>query len=91
MTSVVKELLSCDGTRKVEIFRREDGSFGFEALRFSEEPPEHCWIPYGRFSECFASEEQTAESEARGRIDWLKNHGDDGYKAMQTDAASRRC
>jgi hypothetical protein len=72
MRSIVKERVARDGKRKVQIFRREDGSFGFEALQFSEEPLELCWIPYGRFSECYAADEQTAEYEARGRVDWLR-------------------
>jgi hypothetical protein len=73
MRSIVKELVARDGKRKVQIFRREDGSFGFEALRFSDEPLEMCWIPYGRFSECFAGDEQKAESEARSRVRWLQD------------------
>jgi hypothetical protein len=54
-------------------FPAKDGSFGFEALRFSDEPLEMCWIPDGRFSECFAGDEQTAESEARSRVHWLQD------------------
>jgi hypothetical protein len=74
----VKELLARDGKRKVQVFRREDGSFGFEALRYSDEPLELCWVPYGRFSECFAGDAQTAEAEARGRVDWLRDIENDG-------------
>lgn len=77
MKDVVKELVARDRKRKVQIYRREDGSFGFEARRFSEEPRELCWIPYGRFSECFAADLQTAEFEARGRVDWLRGQMDD--------------
>ncbi len=78
MRSVVNELVARHGKRKVQIFRREDGSFGFEALRFSDDPQELCWIPDGRFSECFAEDEQTAEFEARGRVDWLRDNESDG-------------
>ena len=74
MRSIVKELISPDGKRKVQIFRRDDGSFGFEALRFSDEPLERGWIPDGRFSECFAEDEHTAESEALGRVLWLQDN-----------------
>ncbi len=77
MRTVVKELVARDGKQKVEIFRRDDGSFGFAVLRFSDESLELCWIPYGRFSECFADDKQTAESEARSRVDWLQGHGAD--------------
>jgi len=73
MRSIIKELTAQDGKRRVQIFKREDGSFGFEALRFSDEPLEMCWFPDGRFSECFASDEKTAESEARGRVHWLRD------------------
>ncbi|HCS48296.1 MAG TPA: hypothetical protein DIW61_08605 [Candidatus Aminicenantes bacterium] len=73
MRSIIKELMAHDGKRKVQIFRREDGTFGFEALRFSDETLEMCWIPDGRYSECFTGDEQTAESEARSRVPWLQN------------------
>ena len=39
---VVKEILSADGMRKIEIFRRPDGSYGFEGYRLSDEPRERC-------------------------------------------------
>ena len=70
---IVKELVASDGTRKVQIFQRENGTFGFEALRFSDDPLEMCWIPEGRFSLCFADEVQIAEREARDRVDWLRD------------------
>lgn len=75
MKTQINELLSPDGKWKVRIFRREDGSFGFESLRLSEEPLEMCWIPHGRFSECFAPTAEIAEREARGRVDWLRDVG----------------
>jgi len=78
MKSIVKELVARDGKQKVRFFRRHDGSFGFESLRFSEEPLEGCWIPHGRFSECFAPSLEAAEREARGRVDWLRDERDDG-------------
>ena len=78
MNTIVKELLAPDGKWKVQVFRRGHGSFGFESLRFSEEPLEMCWIPHGRFSECFAPSADIAEREARGRVDWLRNENGDG-------------
>lgn len=69
----VKKLLADDRRRKVRIFERDDGSFGFEVLRFSDDPLEMCWVPYGRFSECVAPDAETAESEARERVDWLSD------------------
>ena len=76
MRSVVKELVARDGKRKIEIFRRRDGSFGWESQRFSDDPLELCWIPQGRFSECFAATVEIAEREARGRVDWLRDEGE---------------
>lgn len=64
MRTVVKELLSPDGKRKVVIFRRDDGTFGFESVRFTDDSLERSWIPSGRLSECFARDERTAEAEA---------------------------
>jgi len=78
MWTLVKEIVARDGKRKVNIFRRHDGSFGFESLRFSEEPLEMAWIPHGRFSECIAPSSEVAEREARGRVDWLRDESDDG-------------
>jgi hypothetical protein len=72
MKTVVKELRSRDGRLKVHIFRRDAGTFGFDQWRFSDEPREHCWIPFGRFSECVAPDQRTAEQEARDRIEWLR-------------------
>jgi hypothetical protein len=69
MNVVVKTILSADGLRKIEIFRRPDGSYGFEGYRLSREPLERCWIPYG-FHGCRADDVAIAEREALGRVDW---------------------
>lgn len=61
-----------------EVFKRADGSFGFESLLFSDDPLEMAWIPHGKFSECFASTAEIATREARGRVDWLREQSDDG-------------
>jgi hypothetical protein len=78
MRIVIKEILATGGKRKVQIYQRDDGSFGFGALQFSEDPLENCWIPHGRFSECIALSAEIAEREARGRIDWLADEHNDG-------------
>ncbi len=79
-----------DGKRKLLVFRRDDGSFGFQSLRFSEEPLEMCWIPDGRFSECFAPTMDIAEREARGRVAWLRDESDDGQQLSGGAADERR-
>lgn len=68
---VVRELLAVDGKHKVEIFRRANGTYGFEVLFWSDEPSEMYWIPVGRYSECVAPDLATAEAEARSRVEWL--------------------
>lgn len=72
---IVKEILDATGKRKVEIIQRADGSCGFSAWVFSDDPLEKCWIPIGRYSECYAPDADRAESEARGRVDWLRQAG----------------
>jgi len=44
---------------------------GFEGYRFSREPLERCWIPYG-FHGCRAEDALIAEKEALERVDWSK-------------------
>jgi hypothetical protein len=67
--ATVKEVESRKGDRKVETYRRDDGTFGFEDLGWIL--PEKAWIPVGRYSLCFVDSELAAESEARERIKWL--------------------
>ena len=57
--------------RRVEIYRREDGTYGFEEWHFSEHETERCWIPTGRRFVTIAETLEIAENEARARIDWL--------------------
>ncbi len=78
MRIIIKEILALEGKRKVQIFRRDDGSFGFEALQFSEDPLEKCWVIHGRFFECIAPSAEIAEREARGRVDWVADEHNDG-------------
>jgi hypothetical protein len=72
--------LIADETRKrrVVVFRRDDGSFGFEEERFSDEPLEMAWIPFGRYSNCRCDTAEHALREARSRVAWLaQSHDDD--------------
>ena len=65
----VRTIFKNDRTRQVIIFRRSDGTFGFEELKLSEEQSE--WIPYGRYSVSFTDSEEAALAEARSRVRWL--------------------
>jgi hypothetical protein len=66
---VVKSLLSADGTRRVDIFERGDGTFGFEEFRFDE--GELCWLASGCRATSFTDNLGDALREARGRVWWL--------------------
>lgn len=70
---VERELMASDGKHKVQIFRRDNGTYGFAVLRWSDEPAEKCWVPFGRYSECFAQDAAAAEAEACSRVDWLRD------------------
>ena len=64
--------MTADGKHKVEIFRRDNGTYGFVVLRWSEDPSESCWVPFGRYSECFAPDAESAVAEAKSRVEWLR-------------------
>jgi hypothetical protein len=59
--------------RRVVVMRNEDGSFGFEEQRFSDEPREMAWIPVGVAPRpnCHCDTAERAAQEAHARITWL--------------------
>ena len=69
MSTVVKSIKHVNGDHKVEILRRDNGSFGFEVLKWAE--LEQTWIAHGSYSACTTESAADAEREAHGRIDWL--------------------
>lgn len=49
MDDDIKEIfVRADGARKVEIFQREDQTFGFAELEFGSD--ENSWYPVGKYS-----------------------------------------
>ena len=66
---VVKTIHNPQGNRRVEIFQRNDGSFGFEEWTYAVD--EGTWVPFGRYSIAVIDTLERAEQEARGRIAWL--------------------
>ncbi len=71
--SIVRTIYSRDRCRRVEVFQRDEGSFGFKEDAFSDEPFEYCWIDYAvRHSESFCPSEQIVLREVVGRVEWLK-------------------
>ncbi len=65
----IKTLFSNDRLKKVELFRRQDGTFGFEEWHFH--PEEGLWAPFGQRSLAICDSLDKAEIEARGRVEWL--------------------
>jgi hypothetical protein len=66
---IKKTFIKTDGTRKVEIFQREDQTFGFEEFEFG--PAENSWYSVGRYSVAIIDSFDNAISEAQSRIQWL--------------------
>ncbi len=67
--ATVKTYFSGDRRRKVEIFRRDDGTFGFEEWKYGHE--EQSWYPSGYYSYAIIDDLEHAIAEARGRVAWL--------------------
>jgi len=66
---IVKVIKHPEGIRKVEIFERRDGTFGFDDMIWYEE--EKSWGSMGGYSECRVASLEEAVSEARSRVSWL--------------------
>ena len=69
---VIKTIYSDDRKRRVIIFSRADGTFGFREEHFSADSLEQRWIPQSwSRSEPVCSSLEIAMREANGRINWL--------------------
>jgi hypothetical protein len=74
---VVKSIVSADGQRRVDIFKRDDGFFGFVELKHYQcEECDTCsspsyWAPAGPPFESITETLEIAEREARSTIAWL--------------------
>jgi hypothetical protein len=66
---IVKTIVHPDGNRKMNVFQRPDGSFGFEEWHWGTE--EECWYPFGKYSIAFIDTIEPALQEIRGRVSWL--------------------
>ncbi len=67
---VMESIETADGGRCVDIFRRGDGTFGFEAYRRDVEDP-HGWFPIGRHGHNTYESEAEARAAAKAQITWL--------------------
>ena len=68
-----KTFVKSDGTRRVDIFQREDKTFGFEELKFGAQ--ENAWYPVGGHSLAIIDSFENALREAQSRVQWL-THSD---------------
>ena len=57
-------------SRCVDVFRRPDGTFGFEEFRRDAEDARG-WFPVGFFGERVFDKAETALAEARRQVPWL--------------------
>jgi len=67
---VVESIETADGSRCVDLFRRPDGTYGFEEYRRDPEDP-HGWRPMVSYDRLVFETEDTARAEARRRVAWL--------------------
>lgn len=67
---IVHTITNVSGDRKIDVFQREDETYGFEPQRWLED--EEAWATDGRYSECRIASLEDAISEAIGRVDWVQ-------------------
>ena len=67
---VIESIETSDGDRCVDIFRRADNTYGFEAYRRDLEDP-NGWFPIGRHRFTNYDTEAEARTAAKHRISWL--------------------
>jgi len=69
---VLKSVNLPGGNLCVDIFRRPDGSFGFEVFRRDSEDPSG-WFPVGFYGDQIFDSEEAALREAQAKVVWLKD------------------
>ena len=69
----IRTIYSADRLKRVSVFRRDDGTFGFLEEYFSEAPREQCWVPKFQSTESFCPSENVALTEIFGRVEWLSS------------------
>jgi len=71
--TVVRTLYTPDALRKVEVFERANGTFGFEELHWSDQ--EYSWLLSPVQTNPVLDTADQAVKEAYGRISWLSEPG----------------
>jgi hypothetical protein len=75
MRTIIKSHTSPDQTERVEIFIRENGSYGFEVFDWLEDDLGRTWNPRGHNS--YFPNLETAQREAREQAAWLRDANGD--------------
>jgi hypothetical protein len=70
VNKVNRSIETPDGGRCVDLFRRPDGSFGFEEYRRDPEDGSG-WYPVGHHAGAMFPTEAASLAEARRRVGWL--------------------
>ena len=70
---VLDSIETPDGDRCVDIFRRDDGTFGFEAYRRDIEDPSG-WFPIGRHRFSIFDSKAEARAAAKTQVSWLSEN-----------------
>jgi len=74
----VETIYDSQHKRRVIIFRRADGTYGFFEEHCSEDPFEHCWIPSTHdHTECICDTPENVYREVYGRVSWLTKPSDE--------------
>lgn len=68
---VVQRFFDAEERRYVDVFCRDDGTFGFSESKWSDEPLEMMWLEQGD-QQSYSDTADTAMREARGRIRWFR-------------------
>lgn len=69
MHETIRVILSADQQKRVVIFRRSVGTFGFRSEVWLV--PEAAWAPAGHYAESVTASADEAEAQARARVNWL--------------------
>ena len=66
---VIRTFSSPDGRERLVIFKRDDGTYGFDHEKWGDYPEEQCWIPWTNFAS-FCATEEIAVREGLSRMGW---------------------
>ena len=69
-STVLASFETADGTQCVDVFRREDGTFGFEQYRSESDGPSR-WRSLGKYSQLSFASGDEALGLAKQRVPWL--------------------